>query len=477
MKNKLQKLNRKLMVAGIMLSVLGSGIFAPVANAQYTGMTVVTNNPTSISENSVFLNGYVSGNSVPTAYFEWGTEATNLNLRTQSNAYGSYSTTFTAYVSGLAPNTNYYYRAVAHNSYETVRGAVVSFRSGYTSNTVTTTTSTSTNTGAYTQTTAISATTEQATLVESNKAELNGTIYNPSNKPTTAYFEWGTTVSLGNRTEYISLGSNPNVIHQNTISGLKSGTLYYFRIVAENYSERSVGATNSFMTRGVAQATVRSTTTVVQNTPTYVNTTPTYINNTVTQASNIINTVNTNTYSKTQSNIVLIISGGEEIINSGDLIGYKVFWQNKNTKTLSKATLQIDVPRELTIQNTSNGSFNSLNNSLTVNLGTLGSQEEGEMSFVVGTNSNLRNNEVLELKATLIYTVGNTQEGVMTYTNHKTSVPQVLGASVVSAGFLPSNSFGWLIFFILVMVLIILGRYIYLKMYPRKEVILIDRNH
>ena len=75
--------------------------------------------------------------------------------------------------------------------------------------------------------------TNSATNITQSSATLNGYVnpYNISN--TTRWFEWGTTQSLGNKTNSISHGSTAMNV-SDTISGLANNTTYYFRVVAQN---------------------------------------------------------------------------------------------------------------------------------------------------------------------------------------------------------------------------------------------------
>lgn len=117
--------------------------------------TVTTLAPTFITQNSGLVNASVNPNSVDntTAWFEYGTTAA-LGARTPAQQVGNGSTG--AHISyaltGLVPNTTYFYRAVAKNAYGTVYSYILAIRTeigggGVISNTVTTVTTTSFNGG------------------------------------------------------------------------------------------------------------------------------------------------------------------------------------------------------------------------------------------------------------------------------------------------------------------------------------------
>ncbi len=95
---------------------------------------VITNSATYISTNSALLNGRVNPNdSLTTAWFEYGTTSsfgytTNPQPMGAGNSYYDYSYA----VSGLSPNTTYYFRAVARNTEGTSYGQTFSFRTNST---------------------------------------------------------------------------------------------------------------------------------------------------------------------------------------------------------------------------------------------------------------------------------------------------------------------------------------------------------
>jgi len=113
-------------------TVLGSSgtIFATTAGGG-AAPTVSSSAATGITETSGTLNGTVNPNSLATtAYFEWGTSstlATSSSTTSQSIGVGTSAIAVTANLTGLNPNTPYYYRAVGQNSVGTQKGSILSF--------------------------------------------------------------------------------------------------------------------------------------------------------------------------------------------------------------------------------------------------------------------------------------------------------------------------------------------------------------
>ena len=92
------------------------------------------------------------------------------------------------------------------------------------------------------------ATTQQATSVTANSAQLNGSV-NPNGAITTVYFQYGTTTSYGSATPSGNIGTTVMNNIGTTISGLAPGKLYHFCITASNSSGTSYGADMTFTTQ------------------------------------------------------------------------------------------------------------------------------------------------------------------------------------------------------------------------------------
>jgi len=94
--------------------------------------TVTTLSATNIASMSATLNGTVNPNgSADSAYFAWGTDTTLSTFRTtgsQAIGSGESDVAVTAGISGLNPNTTYYYRVVGQNSAGLRLGSVLNFK-------------------------------------------------------------------------------------------------------------------------------------------------------------------------------------------------------------------------------------------------------------------------------------------------------------------------------------------------------------
>jgi uncharacterized repeat protein (TIGR01451 family) len=156
-------------------------------------------------------------------------------------------------ISGLSPNTTYYFRIVAQNIHGQTQGQILSFVTQ--------------NIGG-----SPLATTQPATNITQSSAKLNAVI-DPNHNLTYYRFEYGTSPSgLINYTGFNTVsGSISNTPVSVDIFGLQSNTTYYFRVYAYNNLGESRGQILSFNTSGdinpgsQPQATTLQATSITSN--------------------------------------------------------------------------------------------------------------------------------------------------------------------------------------------------------------------
>ena len=209
----------------------GDYIYTTTVQVNYYRPTVTTNVATNVSYNSATLNGTVNANGLSTTvWFQYGTiSGSYTNTSSTQSIIGLSNTSVSINISGLSPNTTYYYRIVAQNSAGTITyGSETSF---------------TTNTPS-----PPSATTGSASNVSYYTATLNGTV-NANGLSTTTWFQYGTTSgSYGNTSSTQSVSGTSDTTVSIDISGLSSGTTYYYRIAAQNSAGTTYGSEMSFTT-------------------------------------------------------------------------------------------------------------------------------------------------------------------------------------------------------------------------------------
>ena len=230
---------------GNILSFTTNANNPPPVQQNGSAPSVSTGGTNSVGQTYASVSGTVYPNGDYTnAWFEYGS---NLSLgytsSHQSAGNGPSQFILNSSFGALQPNTTYYYRAVANNSYGTARGSIMSF-----------TTQSSYDYYQQQSGSAPSAITGPATSVSQTSASISGTV-NPNGNNATAWFEYGTTQILGTTQGQQSVGSSNSSINISTsLPALQQNTVYYYRVVVQNSFGTSQGSIYSFSTFGGTQS-------------------------------------------------------------------------------------------------------------------------------------------------------------------------------------------------------------------------------
>ena len=238
---------RLFLLAGLLaglLAVKGTTVTYAIASQP----SVTTGAATQVTSAAATLNSYVNPNDSPTtAWFRYsttdpGTCDDNFGTRLPASGglslgSGSSEVSYSYPISGLTPQEVYYFCAIAENSNGTAYGSILSF----------------------TTPPALTVTTIAAAQVTYTTATLNSFV-NPYSSPTTAWFRYSTdnpvicydSDDFGTRVPAsggVSLGAgSSDVSYSYPISGLTSGEIYYFCVIAENSNGKAYGSILSFIT-------------------------------------------------------------------------------------------------------------------------------------------------------------------------------------------------------------------------------------
>ena len=186
---------------------------------------------TAISTTTATLNGVVNANGASTTVsFDYGTTNTfGTNVAaTPPTVNGTADTPISLALSGLTPNTTYFFRVKAVNSGGTTNATDLSFT---------------------TLPPPPTATTSAATAVTSFTATLNGSV-NANGAATAVTFEYGTTTSYGTTvtaTESPATGSSATAVSAG-LTQLLPNTTYHFRVNAVSSGGTANGTDQTFTT-------------------------------------------------------------------------------------------------------------------------------------------------------------------------------------------------------------------------------------
>lgn len=231
----------------VAVSSAGTAVGAEQSFTTATLMPIVTTGAaTGVGAGGATLRGTVNANnSTTTAVFEWGTTAggpyPNTLNPTPGTINGLTAQQVRASLTGLVPNTRYYFRLVATNAAGTTRGGEQVFT---------------------TSAVAPTATTNAASAVSGFSARLNGSV-NANNASTSVQFEWGTAA----RTYPNVLPATPGTVTGTSsravtadLTDLIPNTTYYYRVTATNSGGTATGGEQRFTTALAPSAVTRPAT-------------------------------------------------------------------------------------------------------------------------------------------------------------------------------------------------------------------------
>lgn len=213
---------------------------------RFEGPTVVTGDASSVEARSAVLEGTIDPESVDSSYhFEYGTDQ-KYGSRTEgevSAGDGSGPVVASVAATGLKPNTTYHFRIVGSNASGSIDGPDKTFTTGPAPATV-------------------DGVPPFASAITPRTARIHGSV-NTNNafrsfSVTYWWFEYGKTTAYGSTAPdpdtaaIFTLGSDDLPV-ASQLEGLEPGTLYHFRVVADNqFGGRQFGMDQTFITAPAA---------------------------------------------------------------------------------------------------------------------------------------------------------------------------------------------------------------------------------
>ena len=326
---------------------------------------VITNSAILIYQNSATLNALINPNNSNTnTWFEYGTTQNfGYSSASQSVGSGNFSVNTTGYISGLLSNTTYYYRAVASNQYGTVYGNTLSF-----------TTSFITINQSFQGLMPITIT-NSANVFYTNSILLNGAV-NANGAIATAWFEYGTTQSLGQITNSQPMGMGTIAYNYSYIlSNLTPNTIYYFRAVARNAYGTNYGTIFNFISPVATIAAITTNNTTVNNTS-------------LTTAVRI--PANLNSLA-----VVLVSNVDKSEVIIGDEINYTVVYKNIGNSSVADAKINIILPKGVEYQSANVDPSAQSGQNITFNIGKIFANGQGSASVKIKINNSSKTGELI----------------------------------------------------------------------------------
>ena len=285
------------------------------------------------------------------------------------------------------------------------------------------------------------------TNITQTSARLNGTLTQYSGYTTQVYFKWGLNQNVVNTTSAQSINTSNSFF--DTLPNLAADTVYYYKAVANSNGNIVEGDLQIFKTNSLPTVITNPGNPVVITRPV----TTTVIERGIGIGSNLVSMRSDN---RTGSACVL------------DNAEYTFFYKNISEKAITDAVIQIALPKDFGFSGSSAGIYNNVDNTLTINVGSLQPQQEQSVSVRGIVKESARDRDLLVATATMSFTnpYTNATESAVAYglinTNNCTKETSSLaGLALFGTGFLPGTLLGWLIFILLILAVVMIAREVF----------------
>jgi len=312
-------------------------------------------------------------------------------------------------------------------------------------------------------------TTRAVTDITNTSVLLRGEV-DPNGEDTDVWFEWSTNRSnLNNDTRVEDVGDGTREVNfDRRISGLKSGTTYYFRAIGENRDGIDRGSILSFRTMGlsVGFTTVTAPTPAPSSSVTPVTRAPLQPQ---TVFDNIVG-IFRNGLNRDEGLIITLEVDVRSIGN--DEIEYRISYDNQSDDTFTNTVLVVALPDELRFVDAKPGEDDKNGGEITFEIGTIEPGDEGEFVIETELRNGVGSNEDIVFSASVAYIDDDSQKIITVAETTKIEDAQSSGfvaLFVVGLASFLTSPFLWLV--IMLVVIFFAYRYFATLARPQEEVI------
>ncbi len=251
---------------------------------------------------------------------------------------------------------------------------------------------------------------KQADSITETSGRVNSMVYPTTNYSVYGWYEWGLTPDLGQTTTRVFIGTGQSLYFGQVLTGLTSGTAYFFRPVVENRDgSRMIGTTLVFVTNGVSSQTV-----IVPTQPT----TPTSVSGGTPTAPVSSGTVKTPvkpttpatkpTAPENQKTITIKDPSDNGTVSPGQRITKKIILENTTGKDLTDVSARIILPEGLTPVSDKHSICKPFGQVLFCDIGNMTPGQKTEISYTVDVSKDLKDKDSLE---TIVIVTGKYKTG------------------------------------------------------------------